>query len=330
MQGNYTLNVVQFGRETTPGTAVAATGIWRGLFAFPDDARTRTQAEEEVGLLVPAERSFDTDIMATLPMPATPVTYEQLPHIFEAGIKAATPTGVGPYVYTYDFALGDTVNTIKTYTLRGGNKIVTADSRVVPYCFVTEFELSGKSKEAWQIGATWAGQRLTSGALTGALTIPSVTEAIFPNTLFYLDESGGTIGTTQKSGVLRAFSMRVQTGIKPVVSGDGTLYYVSHWHDRPAITFSITYALEQVSAASLVAAERAKFESNSIRLFRLKTPGASSRDFVIDFAGKYDKINSYEKFDDGSTVVRFDGHVVYSATDALYCQYEVTNNLASL
>jgi hypothetical protein len=328
-QANYSLGLVQLGRESVAGTAVAATEIWRGLAAYPDDDRTRTAREEEVGLLVPAEDTYDTQYGAIIQLPATEASYEQLPHIFEAGILTATPTGTAPnYVREYSFALGTTFNTIRPYTLRCGNSIATGDFQVVPYCFVSEFELSGQSGEAWMIASTWNGQRLTSGTPTGALSLLSVTPMIFANTLLYLDDTGGTIGTTQAEGVLRAFSMRVQTGVKYVVPGDGQLYYINHWFDRPAIEISLTLALENDD--NIVAAERADFAANVIRLLRLQTPGASNRSFTADMAVRWDKVNPYEKLDDGATGVKFDGHAVYSPTDALYAEFSVTNSRATL
>lgn len=327
-QANYSLGLVQLGREPTAGTAVAATEIWRGLAAYPDDDRIRTIAEEEIGLLVPGERIYDTKYGAIVTMPSTEATYEQLPHIFEAGIETVTPTGTGSYVRAYDFATGTTFNTIKTYTFRAGNSIATADFKVIPYCFVSEFELAGQSNEAWMISSTWMGQRLTSGTPTAALSLLTVVPMIFANTRLYIDAGGGTIGTTQYTGVLRAFTMRVQTGIKYVVPGDGTLYYVDHWFDQPAIDFSLTLALENDD--DRVSDDRAAYEAGTLRLIRLQVPGASSRDFTLDFAAQYDKPNPYEKLDNGPTGVTFDGHVVYSGTDALYCEATVTNARATL
>lgn len=327
-QANYSLGVVQLAQEATAGTAVAATEIWRGKVAYPSDDRNRVISEEEIGLLVPAERSYDTKYGATIALPDTEATYEQLPHILEAGVQTVTPTGAGPYVYSYTFPTDTTFNTIATYTLRCGNAIATADFRVVPYCFVSEFELSGKSGEAWMINANWMGQQLTSGTPTAALSLLAVRPLIFANSLLYVDDSGGTIGSTQLSGVLRAFSIHCNTGVKMVEPGDNSLYYTDHWYDRSSLDFSLTLALENDN--DLVAAERTRYDSDAVGLFRINVPGPGGRDFTLDFAGKYDKVNPYEKLDDGSTGVKFDGHVVYSETDSLFVQWDVTNNRADL
>ena len=67
-------NVVQMGRESAAGTAVAATTIWRGPFGAPEDTRIRKIKEEDVGTLVAAELAYDTRLGATLAMPSTELT----------------------------------------------------------------------------------------------------------------------------------------------------------------------------------------------------------------------------------------------------------------
>ena len=328
--GGYTYNKVQLGRESTPGTAVAATTIWRGAFAMLEDDRERVTVEEQVGLLAPAERSYDTKLGAKLAMPGTPLTFEQVLHILEAGVGTVTPTGTGPYVYTYAFPTGTSVNTIKTYTIEAGNVQVPSDVHEMEYAFVTEFEFSASAGEAWEMSATWMGRQMTQTSFTGSLSLPSVEEALLPKTKLYIDASGGTIGSTQKVGVLMGASIKVSTGIQAVPVGDGNLYFVAHKFTRPEITFTLTLELEEDSGSSVVATERTAYRNNDVRLFRLDTPGSSSnRNFRLDWAGKYDQVGGYEDTD-GNTTVQLEGHAVYSSADALFWQAVVTNNLASV
>lgn len=327
--GGYPYSLVQLGRETTPGTAVAATSIWRGLFGSPEDTRKRVTSEEQIGVLVPAERSYDVALGATLAMPATELTYEQVCHILEAGVGTVTPTGTGTYVRRYAFPTDGSVNTLKTYTIEAGNKLVSADVQEIPYCFVSEFELSGKAEEAWKMGATWMGQRLVGSSFTGSLALLEVSEAIFGNTKLYIDAGGGTIGTTQVLGVLMGATIRVKTGVVFVPAGDGVLYPTAHKFTKPEVTFSLTMELEQDTGVSRVATERGIFNSNGVRLIRLECPGLADREFIIDMAAKYDKIGSYENAN-GNTTVTIDGHAGFSTADDLFFEVEVTNLLATL
>lgn len=325
--GGWPYNLVQLGREVTPGTGVAATTIMRGIFGGYDDQRQSETIEENIGILFPAERTRITNEGVTVPMPATALTYQQLPHILEAGIGTVTPTGADPYVYSYAFPTGASVNTIKTYTMEIGNKQVSDDLRQIPYCWVEEFELSGEAGGLWQMSATWQGQQDSAlGGGFAAATLPSVTEAVFGNTLFYVDDSGGTIGTTQYSGILMGATINVRTGIVWVPAGDGNLYPIAHKFTRPEATFTLTFELEDGDAGtSFVAQERSKFKSESLRLIRLNVPGPGDLDLTIDFAAKYDRPGPYNN-SDGNTTVEFEGHAVYSSADSLAFEIEVTNN----
>lgn len=326
--GTWPYNIVQLGRESTAGTAVAATTVWRGPFGSLEDQRVEKIAEEEIGVLVPAERVYDSAIRAGIALPATELTYEQVLHVLEAGIKTVSPTGTNPYTYTYAFPTDTTTRTIKTYTIEGGNTIVTVDQMEMNYSFVEEFEFSGKADESWMMSSTWKGQKLTVATITGAISAPTVEPVLFGHTKFYVNDSGGTIGTTQVTGKLLNAQVRCKTGIMFVPSGDGNLYPSAHKFVRPEITFALAYELEQDTGASFVATERGKFTSKAARLIRLKAV-SSAKEFHLDFAAKYDKFGAYEN-SDGNTSVKVEGHAIYSSTDSLYFQAKVINALSAV
>lgn len=326
--GTAPYNAVQLGRETTPGTSVAATTIWRGPFGAPEDTRVRKKKEEDVGTLMPAELNYDTRLGATLAMPASELTYEQIAHIFEAAIQKATPSGSGTYTRAYDFPL-TTARAIQTYTLEAGNALVAADQVEIPYAFVSEFELSGKVEEAWMMAATWLGQRWVTASMTAALSIPDVEPALFGNTRFYVDDSGGTIGTTQVSGKLLECTIKCMTGIQFVPVGNGNLYPIAHKYVKPEITLTMAYELEQDEATSFVATERAKWQNRQGRLVRLNVPGSGGRDFTVDMHILYDKFGAYEN-SDGNVSVKAEAHCGYSAVDALFFAPTVINTVATL
>jgi hypothetical protein len=326
--GGYTFNKIQLGREATPGIAVAATSIWRGMMAMPEDARERQTVEEQVGLFAPQERTYTTMLLAKLAMPSTELTFEQVCHFMEAGVKAATPSGSGTYTRLYDFPVGATPNAIKTYSIEAGNVLVPTDVQKIEYCFVEEFELSGKVGEAWKMSGNWIGRQLTPTPFTASLPLLTVREAVFARTKLYIDASGGAVGTTQKTGVLMAAKVRVRTGIVYVPVGDGNLTFATHKFTFPKIDFSLTYEVED---SSVVVAERTAFANDVPRLFRVRVDGANSstHSMTIDFAGKYDKVNGYEN-ENGNTTMSFDGHAIYSSADALFWKNTVINQIATL
>ena len=328
--GGWPYNLVQLGRETTPGTAVVGTTILRGIFGGFDDQRNTEKIDEQIGRLFPAERTRSTKEGITIPMPATPVTYQQLPHILEASIGTVTPTGAGPYVYEYAFPTDASVNTIKTYTMEIGNRRVLDDLKKIPFCWVEEFELSGEAGGLWTMSATWQGQQDVALADFSAATLPTVTEAVFGNTTFYVDDSLAGVGSTPYPGILLSATITVRPGLVWVPIGDGNLYPIAIKNTRPEVTFNFEYELEDGDAGtSFVAQERAAFKAESIRLFELAIPGPGDDDLVIQMAAKYDKPGPYSD-NEGNTSVSFEGHAALSTADDLAFGITVTNSVASL
>lgn len=89
---------IQLGRETTPGTAVAATTIWRGVGGNLEDTRKIETIEEQIGIAVKSNRAYLSELGGALDMAATPATFQQVCHILEAGIKSVgtgAPDGSG-------------------------------------------------------------------------------------------------------------------------------------------------------------------------------------------------------------------------------------------
>jgi len=313
----------QLGRETTPGTAVAATTIWRGMTRM-DDLRDIRRADEEVGRYAGRGRTYTASLGAQVNMPSQVATFEQILHIFEAGVQTVTPSGTeAPFTYSYAVSKASEA-TIKTYTLEVGDG---EDAEEAEYCFVESFELTGSVDEALMVTATWRGRQVTQGiTFTAALTLPAIEEILFNEGKLYIDDSEGTIGTTQVSSSFKEFSLKVTTGWAAKTTGDGELYFTFHEMTRPAITLDIT--AEHTSDWDS-AGEKAKWAAESWRLVRLQFDGTSSRQLTLDVAGKWDKFNAIED-GDGTRVLTGTMTVEDSSADSLFAEFEVKCALASV
>src|SRR5512147_2602730 len=107
--GAWGYNLCQMGQETTPGTSVAGTTVWRGVFGGWNDTRTREVVPEDVGTLARSERTYDGMYGVEVPMPETGLTFEQYPHVLQASMGIVTPSGTGTYTYEYAVPTDDTV-----------------------------------------------------------------------------------------------------------------------------------------------------------------------------------------------------------------------------
>lgn len=325
--GTFPLNKIQIGRESTAGTAVPATTIWRGPATDITDDSTHQFAEEDVGILVPTNREYISQQYAGLALPETEATFEQILHLFEGGINAATPAGTeAPYTYTYAFPLTSTLNAVKTYTIETGN-VVGGDVNEMQYAFVEEFSLSGTAGEAWKMAAQWRGRQKSTASFTADLTLSTVEEMLFNKTALYIDASGGTVGTTAKAGVLTAANIQVTTGVVPVWAPSGQLYFAGLKYTRPTVTYSLTLELE--SDTGVVAAERAAWVAKTLRLLQLKISGATTSELKINIAGKHTNVGEYQN-SDGNTVVEISGEAKYGSTDALFASFVLKNSLAAV
>src|SRR3989304_3734011 len=193
MAGRRSLRKIQIGRETTAGTAVAATVIWRGIGTILDNIQIQ-RVSEDVGIIGGTTRTNVPMKGGSLAISQTPATFEQLLHILEMSVKtvAGSQDGAGTdYIYTYAFPT-TAGNAIKTYSIEGGD-----DNEVerMAYCFVKDFTLSGNGRTAYQLQANIQGSAPALGAFSAGLSLLAVNNMNFGLTKIYQEAIGGPLGT---------------------------------------------------------------------------------------------------------------------------------------
>ncbi len=331
--GIKTLRKIQLGREATALTAVPATTVWRGPALMPNDDQKKVRPEENIGFSSGVTRQYTPQKFASLTFPSTEATFQGIQHILEAGVKTVTPVqdGVGTdYINAYPLPSGD-VNTIKTYTIEGGDNKVVEE---MEGAFVVDFELSGKKNEAWMLTANWQGRQAIVSAFTGSLAIPAVSEMLFNKSKLYIDNVGGTIGTTQIVNSWLAAKLKITTGLKAQFTGDGNLYFSF----MDFIGAKASLELDLLHNAT-VAAERVLWRSDTARQIRMliegntvATPGTtySKETFRADLAGLYTSFSGPNDEDEGSNVSKVVFDAAYDATAALFCNLLLVNELSAV
>jgi len=326
------LRKVQLGREGTALTAVPATTIWRGPALMPTDDQKKVLRDENIGFSSKTTSQYTPQKIASMAFPSTEATFQGIQHILEAGVKTVAPTqdGVGTgYTNLYPLPSSD-MNTIKTYTIEGGDNKVVEE---MEGAFVVDFELSGKKNEAWMLTANWQGRQSTVSAFTAGLSIPAVSEMLFNKSKLYIDNVGGTIGTTQITNSWLAAKLKVTTGLKAQFTADGNLYFSF----IDFIGAKATLELDLLHNAT-VAAERVLWRADTPRQIRmliegkaLGTAGTYSKEtFRADMAGVYTSFSGPNDEDDGSNVSKAAFEVAYDATAALFCNLLLVNELSAV
>lgn len=325
------LRKLQLGQETTAGTAVAADFIWRGKASTIEDRFQPIFVDEQIGYLSGTDRTYVPFVEAALSMEATEATFEQLPHILEAGVKTATPVqdGAGTdYIYTYAFPT-TAKNTIKTYTIEGGDD---QQEEEFAHAFVEKFVISGKGKEALMMSADWLGRQVAPSTFT-ALSAPTVETILFQKGKLYIDAIGGTIGTTQVTSTLLGMDLSITTGWHTKYTADGNLYFTYLDCTMPEVLLNMTW----VHNATAVT-EKANWRAQTARLVQVKfegtavaTPGTtySVKTLIGNLAGKWDRFEKIGE-QDGNDIVNGIFRARYNSTASLFASILVINELSAL
>jgi hypothetical protein len=322
----------QLGKESSVGVAVAATTVWRGSAGMPVDGRVRVRPSENVGLSAPTTRQYTPKLLSSIPFPQTELTFEQVLHILQAGVKLATLTqdGAGTgYIGIYPIPYLPTPETLQYYTIEGGDN---QQEETAEYCFVTDYSFEGKAGEAWKVTANWQGRQNTLGTYTGSLAIPSVEEMLFGKTIFYIDAVGVTIGTTPLANTVIAAKFHVVTGWQARFTAEGNLYFSFPEFTGAKIDGELTMLHNAASVAEKVFAR-----ANTPRKMRWKIEGStitgttySKKTHLVDLAFLWTDFPEPNSEDQGANIITAKFMAAYDATAALYAQHTNVTTLSAV
>lgn len=337
--GHKALSKVQLGQEATPGIAVPADFVWRGPFAGLADARTTEMVDEQIGVALPSSRSYAAQLMAEWSQPVTPLTPQQAPHIFEAGIKAVG-AGVADgdssgFLYRYPFGT-TAINQIATYTIEAGDE---TQAEKAEYCFVRSFTITANRGEVLQISSEWAGRFVENAAFTAGVTAPAVSHIHASQGQVFIDNNDGAFGDSQLApGNVLSMTLNVTTGWTALFTVDsGQLYFHGHYFNIDEFEASLEMTFVYDTAAI---AERELWRANEPRLVRVQflgeayaTPGTTgeftTNAFRVDFPGAWESFNAVEH-DEGLSIVNATLRGGYDNESAEGLELWVANELATL
>ena len=340
MAGGLWAQKVQIGKESTAGTAVAASALWCGQGAMIQDDRNIVKPRSFDGMAVPGERNYTSVLGASWAMASTEATFEQLDYVLSGGLVdqiSGTADGAGSsgYVRTYapHGASNTALNTIKTFTIEAGDN---QQAEEMEYSFVTDFKLEQVLGEAMMVSGNWMGRQAQPVSFTGSIAQPTV-EVINKPVALWIDDSGGSIGSTAISSTIYKWSLDVVTGWVADPPRDNNLYFDTIRYSRAAYSakLNVTFAHNATSVA-----EKADFRSNAARLFRLQSTGSAygtagsgtlfsgTKGFRLDAAGSYDAFSALGE-QDGASIYEMTLDITYVPADALAFQIRLANEVAT-
>lgn len=331
MSGIRGLRKLQLGQETTAGTAVAASTIWRGMGTIKDD-RKILFPQEDIAYVSGVDRTLTPKLQASLSFDEVVANFEQIPYMLEAGIQTATPTTEGSgYLYTYTLPT-TAKNTIKTFTIEGGDD---QEAERMEYSFVQSLEIGGEAGGPLNMSSEWVGRQVALNAFTGALSVPTVEDIPFSVGTLYIDDVSSTHGSTEVSSTIISASLKLVTGWVPRFTLSGNKYFSTHEFNAGALEAMLELTFLHNSSA---AAEKVNWRAETARNIRLEWLGTalttagstfSNKAVQMDLTGKWE---SFEKLDEneGNDVVAGQFRCRYNATAATFGILRVCNNLSAL
>lgn len=293
--GSMTFYKVQYGKETTRGTAVAATKRWLGSATIPKD---REPVHPKYALGIRAE-SRSTEIRQIL---ADPVSlsvddgyYQALPALLgcllKGGVTATEQTaGKGDYLFDFtpDLAAAGSPDTLSLQV--GDND----QAYLIEYLMGKTLTFDFETGNASDVKISWEGfgKQVTPGSFTSSITAPATTEPIMGNTCqIWIDTTWAGLGTTVKAGLLRSGSVEIGNGNHPKFFANGvkTLSGFGEGYVYAACKFKFeggadAKAIFDAYQAGTPAAIRLKFTGSLI------ASGGLAYSLTIDLYGSWDEV----------------------------------------
>lgn len=206
----------QFGKQSALGTGVAATRRvpFRGVL----DINPNWQDQEDVdtGSIDPTLDPFRTATDITAPLTAT-LDFHHLPLLYAAGLRggqSASAIGGGGYTWTFQ-SVSTTATTLDYFTADWADDVDTdgmeaIDGVVESMKFSFDPELG-----PWTVSTTWRFGSVDHGVTpTAGLSVSSNLPLVFgADTVLYIDDTSGGIGSTQISDALHAATITIENEI---------------------------------------------------------------------------------------------------------------------
>lgn len=333
--GRKALRKIQLGKETTAGTAVAATTIWRGAGNMLEDQRVVEEIEEMVGVFDGYDRTAITQLMAGLELAETPLTYEQFPYLMAlafGGPVTGTADGAGTgKIYATTIPTSSGVTAVP-YTIQGGDD---AEAERMEYSLATKVTVKGAGGETVKMSATLLGRQVAQNAFTGSLSVPAIEDALTSKGKVYIDAIGGSFGGTQVANQILAFELNFEAMWVPKFTMDGNLYFSLVVFANKKVTGKLTF--EHDTAVLGAAGAKLDFRNQTAKKLRidligatLGTPGTySTKKVLFDLPIKYTKAGVIDD-KDGNDIVDMEFRSRYNSTAGMAGSVTVVNETSPL
>lgn len=324
----------QTGTPGSPGAAVAATSVFpidAGLID-PDLDRGYASPDEDYGSLSRHQTNRASYGLRSAGVPFTAVLrFEDAMRLLEMRLAGGiTPTGVGPYTWTY--TMDDASDTCKVYTAEVGSETAN-DEYKLSTCLITDLELGydalvAPGEHPWKATATLVAIDRTQAALTAALTAPSAMETIEGHltTLYEGTTATAFASLAELAASLVGYKLKI-SGARPYRAyGSATDLPTAYGLAKPELTIEAMVKVGATSKTNIFDIFMGAGAPAGERRWRVKATGSGTKVLTLDHRVRFTSVRRSER--DGESVYLVAADVVKDATLSSSLQAIVINSVA--
>jgi hypothetical protein len=259
-------------------------------------------------------------------------TFEDLPWWLQMGVKGGVAGSAGTTDYTYTFVPSVATDDLKSATFEYGE---TGNPYESQQCMIDSFTLrmdaDNDAEPGWMFDATMLGRNRATTAFTGSLTDRAREIITARGTKIFIDDAGGTIGTTQKTGSLISCSITVNNNIHYKAFAEDITYVAANKVGRGNRTMDAQFTFE-FDADTEFAKYRATAPAQ--RLIRIEREGAAVINTTIYPRMRIDMYGFWSSWSpsdrQGNMTCTFGFKGFYDITAAKTFSFAIVNALSAL
>ena len=323
---------IQFGKEGTKGAGAAATSMFLGDAAVPSD---RSYVFPAYNLAVRARSDaahLYQQLVDSFTLNVDDGYFQILPMLLSMALKG----GITPVVHTsgqsdYDWAFTPSLtasNAQDSMAVEIGDDVQAYE---IDYVMAKKLTIAGAlgQNQAVKLSADCFGNTVTPVTFTGALTPPTVEPMVANKTQLYIDALWANKGNTEKTGLLRDFSLDIITGLHPKIHGNSL---TMDSHGEGYIDAMLKMTLEGSSVAD---GYYDAFQARTAMALQLKISGAQigsgqTHSLVIGLWGVFEEMQPLGSEQDGDNLHVALFHGLYGATGAAMLAVDVCTNKSAV
>ena len=340
--------LIQIGKETTRGTAVAATRKILTKAATYKVMETLEEFEGQMtGVLARTAVAPVVTRNGTEFEIVTDLDFEQILLALLSGVKGAvTPTTPGSgEARLWTFTPSVTADPLPTtYTIEYAERDMDASPNELgleaPYGFTTGFEIAGGQDQLPQLTISMVARKTSLAAATGALALPTLSVASNLRWKVAIDNTWAGLGTTQITGQIYGFAYKFSDFLRPdyFLDNRSDLDF-SQYEYKPKIVDLTMDVVLGAASGDLVPTEDGNKSAGTMRFVRLELTGDAfiapdtGLNRFIRLDGAYfhaaDSMQDRGADRDGNAITRLHLLSTYDATQAQDVEIVVQNNLTA-